>query len=231
MSIYIKENEKPNLVKCIMNCDDDLHERLNKYDLTSFMNTHTMNLMIGRPKSGKSSLLYSFFKSKKLFYGLYSKIYYFAPENSRASMNDNIFESLPENQKFNELSFENLSEVMDRIKADAKEDYTSCILFDDMGAYLKKKDTLKLFKELAMNKRHLKTSTFFCVQTWYSVEKDIRRLWDNIFIFRVSKDELTNIFDEAVELDKSYVVPISNLVFDKKYEYLFINIESRRMFN
>ena len=139
------------------------------------------------------------------------------------SMTDNIFEILPEDQKFNELTFENLFEVSERIKDDAKNGYTSCIIYDDMGAYLKNKDTLKLFKELAMNKRHYKLSQLFLVQTWFSVEKDLRRLWDNIFVFRVSKNELANIFDEVVEQKKEIVEDIAKLVFDKPYEYLVIN--------
>jgi len=233
--ITLKEMEKPNLHVCKFNCDGDLADHLNQYEMIKLaFSMFSTNLFIGKPKSGKTSLLYSFFKGKKkpnqILKGVFSTIYLFQPENSRNSMTDNIFESLPEDQIFNELTFENLYEVSNRIKDDAINGYTSCIIYDDMGAYLKNRDTLKLFKELAMNKRHLKLSQLFLVQTWFSVEKDLRRLWDNIFVFRVSKNELANIFDEVVEQKKEIVEDIAKLVFDKPYEYLVINTETQRLF-
>lgn len=230
-SIIIKENEAPTLKKCRMSCDTKLAEHLDKYDLTKFLNQHSMNLLIGKPRSGKTSLLYSFFKSKKLLKGVYSTIYIFQPKHSRTSMSDNIFDTLPEDQQFEELSYDALKEVSDRVKADAELGFTSCIIFDDMTAYLKNKDTLQLFKELCFNRRHLHLSMYFCVQTWYSVLKDMRRLWTNIFVFKTSKDELENIFQEVVEQDKDMVLPISKLVFNQPFKYLFINTDSGRLFD
>jgi hypothetical protein len=49
-------------------------------------------------------------------------------------------------------------------------------------------------------------------------------------VFRVSKDELKNIFDEVVEQKKELTEDIAKLVFDKPYEYLFINTDSQRLF-
>lgn len=231
--IKIKKNISPDLPICKMVCDGDLSDDLNKYELTKFLNKHSMNLIIGRPGSGKSSLLWSLFKStgkNKILKGVYSSIYVFQPAQSQQSMKDNIFSVLPDDQKFNELTYDDLNFVSERIKADSEQGFTSCIIFDDMGAYLKNKDTLKLFKELAFNRRHLKLSMFFLVQTWYSVLKDIRRLWSNIFVFKVSKDELKNIFDEVVEEKKEIASEISKTVYDKPYNYLFINIDSGRLF-
>ena len=62
--ITIKENEK--LKKCQMKCDVPLDEKLNKYDLTRFLNCQQSTVICGQPGSGKTSLLYSFFKSKHL---------------------------------------------------------------------------------------------------------------------------------------------------------------------
>lgn len=226
--IQLKKNEKPHLPICRMECDGKLSKKLDKYDMLSNLNCHSTNLFIGRPKSGKSSLIYSLFKGK-LFSNIFHTIFYFSPENSRASMSDNIFDTLPKDQKFNELSYENLSYVVERIQAGEK-DEKFCIIYDDMGSYLKNPDTMKLFKQLAMNKRHLHVSQFFLVQTWFSVLKDIRKLFDNIFVFKVSKNELTNIFDEVVEIDKSKINEISHLVFDKPFEYLMINTEKNKLY-
>jgi len=213
-----------------MNCDEGLHEKLNKYELTKFLNQHSTNLLIGRPRSGKTSLLYSLFKSSKILKKCFHTIYIFQPKQSRASMSDKLFDSLPEDQIFDELTHENLTNVLERIRVDADEGYNSCILFDDMTSYLKNNDTLKLFKELIFNRRHLHCSLYFCVQTWFSVLRDLRRLWSNIFVFKTSKDELNNIWEEVIEKPKELIDPLRILVYDKPFQYLFINVDSQRMF-
>lgn len=230
MKIEIKENEKPNLKKCIMNCDTGIHDKLNNFELTKYLNQHSTNLLIGRPRSGKTSLLYSLFKSSKILKGCFHTIYIFQPKQSRASMSDKIFDSLPEDQLYDELTFENLNEVLERIKLDADEGFNSAIIFDDMTAYLKNKETLKLFKELIFNRRHLRTSLYFCVQTWFSVPKDLRRLWSNIFIFKTTKEELNNIAEEVIEYPKELIEGIRKLVYDKPFQYLFINVDTQKLF-
>jgi hypothetical protein len=145
-------------------------------------------------------------------------------------MKDNIFEKIPQEQTYDELDYENLNTVMERIKSEDKK-YNNCIIFDDMTASLKNHDVKKLLKELIFNRRHLRTTIIFLVQTWYSIEKDIRKLFSNIFCFRVAKQELSSIFDEVVESKAKYMNDIAKMVFDKPYKYLFINVNSQRLFD
>ena len=141
-------------------------------------------------------------------------------------MKDKIFDSLPEDQKYDELTLENLQIVNDMLD----EEGNNTIIFDDMGAYLKDNATKKLLKEMVYNRRHKHLSIFFLVQTWFSVEKDLRKLFSNMFIFRVSKNELTNIFEEVVEQKKEIITDLTKLVFDVPYNFLFINTDSGRLF-
>ena len=210
-----------------MNCDSGLHPKLDNYELSKFMNCHSTNLFIGWPGSGKTSLVVSLFKSKDIFNKVFHNVYLFQPSQSRASMEDDIFESIP--NKYDELTYENLEEVMDQIQEEDPK-YCNCIIFDDMGAYLKDKSIKKLLKSLIFNRRHLRTSVFFLCQTYLSVEADIRKLFSNLFIFRVSKKELEKIFEELVEESKDAVLPISKLVFREQYNFLFINTDSGRLF-
>ena len=115
-------------------------------------------------------------KSKKLLAKVYDKIYLFQPEESRASMKDKLFDQLPEDQKFDELSVENLEYIKDNLD----EDENIAIIFDDMGAYLKNNETKKMLKEFIMNRRHYHMSIYFLCQTYYSIEKDIRKLVDSM---------------------------------------------------
>jgi hypothetical protein len=228
--IKIKFNESPNIIPCKMLCDECLHDKLNAYDLTTFMNSHETNLFIGKPKSGKTSLLYSFFKSPKLFRKVFHNIFLFQPSHSRASMKDNLFGKIPDDQKFDELDEASLEIVMNTIKCEDKK-YNNCIIFDDMTAYLKNHETLKLFKELIYNRRHYRTSIFFLVQTWYSIHSDIRKLFSNIFIFRVNKREMQSIFEEVIEGKEKHRDEICKLVYNEPYKYLFVNLNSQRFFD
>lgn len=228
--ISIKKNESPKLPICEMVCDKPLHPKLDNFELTKFMNSHETNLLIGKPRSGKTSLLYSLFKSPQLFKKVFHNVYLFQPSNSRASMKDNYFDALPDDQKFQELTFENLSTVMNQIKNEDP-DYNNCIIFDDMTAYLKNPSTLNLLRELIFNRRHYRCSIFFLVQTWKSIHPDIRKLFSNVFVFKVSKQELKTIFEEIVEGKDDYISDISQLVYSEPYKFLFINTGSQRLFD
>ena len=223
--ISIKENDKPKLKVCEMICDVKLHAKLDKYELTQFLNNHSTTLMIGKPKSGKTSLLYSFLKSKELLRNVYDKIFLFQPSQSRASMKDKIFDNIPDDQKFGELNLENLNDVEKNL-----DEGSNIIIFDDQTAYLKDNEIQKKLKEFVYNRRHKHLSIIFLVQSWLSVPKDIRKLFTNIFVFKVSKNEMEQIFDEVVELPKQYILPLMKLTYDKPHQYLFINTDSQRLF-
>jgi hypothetical protein len=100
-----------------------------------------------------------------------------------------------------------------------------------MGAYLKNNDTKQLLKELIMNRRHLHLSIFFLVQTYLSIERDVRKLFSNCFIFRCSKKEMETIADELIEQKKEHLNEIVKIVFNKPFQYLFINTDSQRIFS
>ena len=155
---------------------------------------------------------------------MYDKIFLFQPETSRASMKDPIFDALPDEQKFNELSLETLQDMESQLEGN------SVIIFDDMTAYLKDGSIQKKLKELIYNRRHLHLSIFFLVQTWLSVPKDIRKIFTNLFIFRVNKAEFKTISDEMIEGHSDKTDEILRLVYDKPHQFLFINVDSQRCF-
>lgn len=231
MSIKIIKNDKPSLKKNEMTCDKPLHKKLDNYEVLKFMNCHSTNLLIGKPKSGKTSLLISLFGSPSALKKCFHNIFLFMPTASQKSMKDDIFESIPEEQKFNELNEENLFFVRGFLEAEEK-CFNNCIILDDMGAFLKNADNMRALKELVMNRRHLRLSIFFLTQTYYSVPREIRKLFSNLFVFRVSKPELQAIMEEQAEWiqDKAMTGKISKLVFDKLYNWLFINVDSQRFF-
>jgi adenylate kinase family enzyme len=222
--ITLKHYKKPNLPVCEMICDKKIHAKLDKYELTKFLNCHSTNLLIGKPGSGKTNLIYQIMKS--ITNKCYDKIFLFQPEKSRTSMKDKLFDQLPKDQKYEELTFENLEYVNDNLDDEGN----NCIIFDDMGAYLKNNDIKKLLKEIVMNRRHKHVSIYFLCQTYFSIERDIRKLFSNLFIFKVSKQELNTIYDELIEHKKEYIDEIIKIIYDTKYNFMFINTDSQRIF-
>lgn len=227
MNFELKKNKKPNLKHVEMTCDGGISSKLNKYELTKFLNCHQTTMLLGAPGSGKSSLIGSLFSSKELLNQTYHNLYIFCPQNSINSMKDNIFESIK--NQYDELTYENLDEVVNKIKEEDGR-YCNAIIMDDQGAYLKNKETRKLLKMLIFNRRHLRTSIFFLCQTYLSVDREIRKLFSNLFIFKVSKKELELVFDEHIEQAKDLILPISKFVFNEKYNFLFINVDSGKLF-
>lgn len=226
MSILLKHNKKPEMPVCEMVCDKPLHERLNKYEMMTSLNCHQSTLIIGRPQSGKTSFLYSLFKSKKLMKGLYNHIFLFQPQKSRNSMKDPLFEKgIPEERKFDELNFENLDHVINNLH-----DGCNVIIFDDMTAYLKDTDIQKKLLEMTLNRRHMHLSLIFLCQTYKSVPPQIRKVFNNLIIFKCSVNEMKDIFDELIESRKNEMMDIMKLVYDKPHQYLFVHLDSQRMF-
>ena len=230
MSIKLKSYPHPNLSVAKMNCDGDLHDKLNLFPFTKLFNKHQSTLICGKAGQGKTSLLYGLFK--KPLKKVYNSIIIFQPNSSRESMEDKLFDVLPENQIFNTLDEETLSEAVDIVEETAGEDGTSVIIFDDVTASLKDNEIEKELKRLNWNKRHNKLSFFFLSQSYFAVIKDIRKMFNYVIVFKVSPSELKVIIDENIQgnFDKKRLNEINKLVFDKRYNYLVIDSESGRLF-
>lgn len=237
MNIQIIEHNKPTLKipKCI--CDSELSDKLNNYELLkcAFNKQSSSSLIIGKPGSGKTTFIQSLFSSKNALRGKYTKIYLFCPPRSRESMTDGGLSDVQDDRIYDELNYDTLWEVMELCKMDNegnhKTKYKFMLIFDDMGAYLKNKQTLKLFNELMMNRRHLRISVMFLVQTFYSVSKEMRRLFTNFFIFKVNKKPLGEIFSEILEEENNDIVnEIAQTVYDRPHQFLYINSDNGRLF-
>ena len=52
----------------------------------------------------------------------------------------------------------------------------------------------------------------------------------DMFIFKIGKAEMENIFEEAIEQHKKAFLTVTNFVYDKPHNFLYINTNSQRMF-
>ncbi len=100
----------------------------------AFSTSH-FTIICGRPGQGKTSLLTSLIKN--VLNKCYETIYVFMPENSRVSIENDLFgKNLPEEQLFDNLDFESISKVYEEINDHTKEKYNSLIIIDDLQTAL-----------------------------------------------------------------------------------------------
>lgn len=233
MKIKIQNIKEPELLFPKMTCDIKLNQNLDNYPALNNMNKFSFNIILGKPGSGKTSILYALLKKggkNKLFKKVFENIFLFMPTNSRNSFNDNIFSSLSEENVHDELTFDNLTEVWGRIRDDSREGYKSLIILDDVTASLKDTDIQQLLREIIFNRRHNRTSILLLVQNYKSIPKDLRRMINNLVLYKINKNEMDNIFSELFENKKECLNDIMRIVFDKPHQFMLMDVDNQKFF-
>jgi len=229
--ISITKNKAPELNMPTFLCDQKLHTKLDDYQLTSLCNKSNFMLFLGKAGSGKSSSLISFLNTKSMFKKCYHSIYVFMPPNSRASLKDNFFDkNLAEDQIYDGLDIDTLEDVYDKIRENSDEGKFSLIILDDVQRSLKDKHTQKLLLEIVNNRRHLRTSIWIAAQTYNSIPRQVRQGITNLFVFKVNKTEMMNIFNEQVEIFRDRFEEVLNKTYNDPHDFLFIDTNSQRLF-
>lgn len=232
MNISIKKNEAPNLKMPKFSVDGKLHDKLDSYDVTSLMNRSNFTAFLGRPGSGKTSLLTGFLKTPELFKRVYSKIYVFMPPGSRASMKDSFFDKyVHPSQIYDELTYDNLQEVYEACQENADDDDNSLIIFDDVQRQFRQNDIRKLLLSMINNRRHARLSLWIAAQNFKSIEPQVRAGLTDMFIFKINKREMESVFEEQVEQHKECFLEVLKHVFRMPHDFMYINTASQRIFS
>lgn len=228
--IKIKKNKKIELEPPKFLCDGDLSEKLNKYDMLKLFNSFSFNAMIGRPGSGKTSLLVSFLNNSKIFKKTFHNIYVVMPTSSRESMKNNIFKKHSENKLFDELTLSTIQEIYKNLLKNSEDNESSLLILDDVGAVLKNKQIQQTLRLIIYNRRHLKCQIIILLQSYLSIPKEIRKLFSNVIMFKPSKVEFINLFDEIFENKKDMTMDIMKFVYTDPHDYLVLNVETQKMY-
>jgi hypothetical protein len=228
--LRIKENDKPHISKIKFECDTEIHEKLNKYELTKdFLNRSNTTVFIGRQGSGKTSLMINIVK--QLYKKCFHWVYVFMPHTSRKSLHNNIFDkNVDKSQIYEELNSETIGDLYQKLKANSENGHTSLVIFDDVQRSLKDNAVLISLKNIIANQRHLKVVNFILLQNYFALDKSLRELINNIFLFKLNKSQTEKVFNECVESGKDKFNEIRNLVYDEPYKWMFINCPSQRIF-
>jgi len=223
MEISEKEPEKKIVLSKFNFSCDDLDESIPKplpQTLNFFM------LIAGKPASGKTSLILNLIaKNNKCYNQKFDRIYVFSP--SLTTIKDSPFDDLPENQKFKELTQEDLLLVQSEIENTGEK-----ILFilDDVVNDMKIKGVQQELTKMLMNRRHLagaggSTAFITTTQVYNKVPAPIRKVATQVILYSTkNKTEIETIFQELILIPRDDFFSILKYCFDKQHNFIYIDV-------
>ena len=112
----------------------------------------------------------------------------------------------------------------------ADEGKSTLIVYDDVQSKLKDKFVLNKLKHIISNQRHLHVVNLIMCQNFFALHKSLREIVSNVVLFKLGKSQTDKIFDELIELHREKFDEIRRLVFDEKYNWMFINLGSQKIY-
>jgi hypothetical protein len=211
-------------------------------------------LLTGSGGSGKSSLLLNMFKSKSMYRDKFHNIYYFCPEASFLSVlkhpfekHDKVYHELTvghleaiyqdllvkkeEATKSQDDKKKKKKKTKDAYGDDfsdsdeEKELEYSCIIIDDFANNLKDKDLIRQLNKMVIKARHILCSFIFTGQSFYYLQKTIRKQLTYTTIFQPKNiEEWNSIAKELMNMNKDDALQLYNYVFDAPYNHIDIDL-------
>ena len=148
----------------------------------------------------------------------------------KKSAKKDIFKNHEKEKMYDELTLENLNNIYNHLLTSSEEKQTTLLIMDDIGASLKNKEVQKLLRLIIYNRRHLKTHIVMLLQSYLSCPKEIRKLLSNAILFKPSKVEMENFFNELFEMKQDEAIDLMNYAYKNKHDYLFLNIENQKIY-
>jgi KaiC/GvpD/RAD55 family RecA-like ATPase len=219
-----------------MTCDHGFNPLLENIPMLKHINNWSFTLIVGRPGSGKTSLLVSWLSSKgknRILRKSFDNIYLCMPTNSRQSLKNNIFERHSTDKMWNDLTLESISKIYENLEKNVSEKpkKSSLIILDDCGASLKSKNIQEHFRRILYNRRHLSCHIIVLVQSYLSVPKEIRKLATNVIMFKPSKVENENFYTELMPHKRDMIDELSKYIYKKRGDYLLLTVDSGKLYS
>lgn len=189
----------------------------------------------GSGGSGKSSMLLSFFRTKKLYRNKFDHIWYICPMSSMLSVIKHPFQE--HDKVYHELTadllteiYTRLSEIKEENEKDGEQEY-SCLFIDDMADALKDKHIQRALNRILIKARHLKVMIIICCQAWKYFPLQLRRQITNVSIFKPkNKDEWDTIAREMLMMKKENWAQFHDYIFDEPYVHLDIDTKTGELY-
>ncbi len=170
-------------------------------------------------------------KNPKIYKKTHHHVLIMMPQNSINSLKNNPFKQLPEENFYDELNDATITSVYDKVNEWSAKDEKTLLFIDDMTADLKKSKTvIDTMKRMIYNRRHLKLNLIITAQSYVNIPLDVRKNITNLIMFKPPKKEMEIVFEELIENKKDLFVDIMKMTYDKKHNFLFVNVPTQRMF-
>ena len=187
-------------------------------------------LICGKPGMGKTSLILSLVcKRGKAFNRKFDKVFVFSP--SLITMEGDPFELIPEEQKFEEATSENIDYVLEDIKDSGDK---VLLILDDVIADIRGKgkgDIENKLQKIFFNRRHLcgaggSCSIIATSQTYNKIDPKLRKTASQfVFYYNPQKKEKESIFDEIILIPKQEFIDTMKYIYDKKHNFMYIDTQ------
>ena len=188
-------------------------------------------ILVGRPGFGKTSLILSLVcKTGKCFNKKFDKVFVWSP--SLVTMSEDPFEMIPDDQKFEEASLENIQGVLDEIKDTGEK---VLFIFDDVIADIRGKgkgDIENLLQKIFFNRRHLagaggSVSIMATSQTYNKIDPKLRKTASHLIQYKPQKKEIENIFDDMINLPKKEFMDVLRYIYKKKHDFMYLDLQEQ----
>ena len=201
-------------------------------DLAEFLNYVGLQLIVGLSGSGKTSLIYNLLngtKQNNLYNNIFNSVYYITPSDTvDLNLDPEKVIILDDSDDISSI----LEEIIDdeKDKGSEEEPHHVAVFLDDCINYLStQKSSMKVFRKLIMNGRHVlgnnsSVATFLVSQKVRSIPLVIRSQANAIYFFNSTKAEKEVVSDEYMPLDKKPSQKIMDYIFDTPYNFLYINL-------
>tara|TARA_R100000005_G_scaffold93547_2_gene69254 strand:- start:189 stop:998 length:810 start_codon:yes stop_codon:yes gene_type:complete len=185
-------------------------------------------LIVGKPRSGKTNLLLNLTtKAHKNFNRKFDRVFLFSP--SVHTIEDDPFELLPEDQKYEEATLQNLKSVLEMIKDTGEK---VLLILDDCISDIRgkgKAEVENLLHRIFFNRRHLagkggSLSIIATSQTYNKIDPKLRKTASQLVLFEnKNKKELDSIFEEVILIPKAEFYEVLRYIYNKKYQFMYID--------
>ena len=188
--------------------------------------------IVGSAGAGKTSVMLSLLKSKDGYKKRFHKIISVIPSSSLNSLKANPLKDLPDDQKFESLTYESLEEIIEMVEANREEDLLTLLLMDDVSSELQDPGLLKKMMRLYLNRRHLKLSIISIGHSLTgkgALPYTIRKNCSHLILFKPSSG-IDVLNTDYLGLPRIKFKELIDYVFQKPHDHLFIELNTNKMY-